>query len=501
MTPGIDAAPPGGIGARVVNAVLWRSGTQIVAQIAMWAATFFVIRLLNPADYGLFAMTQSVLVLLSLLNGQVFAGALVRAPTITNHEVRQVFGLLILLNVGIALAQVAAAPFAAAYFKHPIVARLLTVQALLYLATPFIVLPGALLARAMDFRKQSKVNLISAAVGALTSIGGALAGLGVWTLVFAPLALIWTRAIGMTIAARLLVWPSFRLAGASGTVLFGGAMLLSDFLWLIQTQADIYIGGRAMDPHRLGLYTTSLFLAQIVTAKFIPPLNEVAFTAYARLQGDAGSPARAFEKSLRIIMVLALPFYFGLAITAQPFVLTMLGPKWGEAVPIVAILALAMPFVTLQILLPPATTALGHTRIQVWASAAGAVIMPLAFVIGVRGGPTGMAWSWLIAFPLLTLFTARIALPIIGTSAGGMLRAILPALTAATGMAIVVGLADTVLTVPSPAERLAILVAIGIAVYAGLALLVARPVLLEIWALFRRQAPARLDQAAMADIA
>ena len=33
--------------------------------------------------------------------------------------------------------------------------------------------------------------------------------------------------------------------------------------------------------------------------------------------------------------------------------------------PIVAILALAMPFVTLQILFAPATTALGHTRIQV----------------------------------------------------------------------------------------------------------------------------------------
>ena len=232
---------------------MWRSGSQIVAQISMWASTFFVIRLLNPKDYGLFAMTQGVLVLLTLLNGQVFAGALIRAETITTRQVRQVFGLLILLNVGIALLQVAAAPLAARYFRHPIVAEMLTVQALLYLANPFIVLPGALLARAMDFHRQAKVNLVSAAVGALTSLTCALAELGVWTLVFAPLALIWTRAIGMTFAARRLVWPSFDLRGASATIWFGSAMLLSDLLWLIQTQADVFIGGRTMNPHRLGI--------------------------------------------------------------------------------------------------------------------------------------------------------------------------------------------------------------------------------------------------------
>src|SRR5882762_8123260 len=144
MATPIAAAAPADIGSRVVKAVMWRSGSQIVAQISMWASTFFVIRLLNPGDYGLFAMTQSVLVLLSLLNGGGFAGALVRAETITTQDVRQVFGLLVALNVGIALLQVAAAPLAASYFKQPLVGELLVVQSLLYLANPFIVLPSAL---------------------------------------------------------------------------------------------------------------------------------------------------------------------------------------------------------------------------------------------------------------------------------------------------------------------------------------------------------------------
>ncbi len=228
-----------------------------------------------------------------------------------------------------------------------------------------------------------------------------------------------------------------------------------------------------------------MFLAQIVTSKFIPPLNEVAFTAYAKLQHDQASAARAFERSVGIIMLVALPFYFGLAVTAPAFVTTMLGPKWHDAIPVVAVLAIAMPFLTLQILFAPATTALGHTRIQIWSAAAGAVIMPIGFIAGIQWGVMGLAWSWLVAMPLLTAYTAWIAMPVLGTSAWRLFGAIRPALLAAGGMALVVMLADRLFPAGGPLLRLAALVALGGAVYAGLAWLSARHVVLETIAMLR----------------
>src|SRR3546814_19582021 len=65
-------------GSRVRSAVIWRSGSQILAQIITWASTLLVIRLLDPSDYGLFAMTQVVLSFLAFLNGWGFARALVQ---------------------------------------------------------------------------------------------------------------------------------------------------------------------------------------------------------------------------------------------------------------------------------------------------------------------------------------------------------------------------------------------------------------------------------------
>jgi hypothetical protein len=145
------------------------------------------------------------------------------------------------------------------------------------------------------------VNLISATAGALAALAGAYGGLGVWTLVLAPIVLFATRAIGMTWAARSLMWPSFDFRGAGAMARFGGLMAAGQMFWFVQSQADVFIAGRLFDPHTLGIYTTSLFLTQILVQKFVPALNEVAFSAYARMQDDAAGAATAFAKSVRDI--------------------------------------------------------------------------------------------------------------------------------------------------------------------------------------------------------
>src|SRR3546814_18652196 len=59
-------------GDRVRSAVIWRSGSQILAQLVTWSVTLVVIRLLDPADYGLFAMTQVIMSFLAFLHGWGF---------------------------------------------------------------------------------------------------------------------------------------------------------------------------------------------------------------------------------------------------------------------------------------------------------------------------------------------------------------------------------------------------------------------------------------------
>lgn len=475
-----------GLARQVRTAVLWRSGAQIAAQIVQWGATFLVIRILTPADYGLFAMTGVVMAFMGMLEGHGLANGLIRQPHVTPMMIRQLLGMLIVVNAGLAAAQIALAPLAAAYYRQPDVAALLRVQALMYLTTPFVALPAALLARAMDFRAQAMANMLAAVAAAGTALAGALAGWGVWTLVAAPLVLFSLRAVAMTWLARAFVRPSFDFRGAGHLARYGGVMALGQLFWFVQGQADVFVAGRTFSPHALGIYTTSLFLAQIFVAKFVPALNEVAFSAYARLQDDPAARALAFAKAVRIVMAAALPFYLGLAATAEPLVLAMLGEKWREAIPVVRLLALAMPFVTMQVLYQPACDAIGRPGISVRNGATGAAIMAAAFLLGVSAGATGLAAAWLAGAPLYLLMGSRRALPAIGARGREVLAAVRPPLSAALMMAAIVVAADHLSPPLAAVPRLILLVALGVASYAAALLAIARPLLRELAALARR---------------
>lgn len=487
--PPSQAAGEPGFAAQVRSGVIWKSGSQLIGQLVAWLSTFLVIRLLNPSDYGLAAMTGVILTFLDLFNGWGFASSLVRDETTDRHKIGQAFGMLILMNGALAAAQILAAPFAAAYFHQPMVADLLRVQAVFYLANPFNALGHALLMRRLEFRRQARVNLIAAALSAVTAVGCAIAGLGVWTLVAAPAMLWFARAAGYIVTAKLWqIRPRFAFEGAGTMLSYGAAMIGVQACWFVQSQADVFIGGRVLDPHGLGIYTTALFLTQILAAKFVPPLNEVAFAAYSRIQARPDMIQQAFLKSVRLIMLVALPFYFGLAVTAGPLVESFLGWKWLETAPLVPVLAMAMPIMTLQILFAPASNALGHPGMAVRTGLVGAVALPLAFLAGIQWGTQGLAWAWLGGMALLLAATVEMALPVIGVSRRALLGAVAPGLATSGVMAGIVWAADSALPATSAATRLAILVAIGIASYAALLFAFERPIVEEVRTLIR---PAR----------
>ncbi len=487
---------PEEFGNRVRSAVFWRSGTQILSQLISWGATLAVIRILEPSDYGLFAMTSVVLAFLNFLNGYGFASSIIQSEEVEPIQIRQAFGMLILLNVGLALLQLfVAAPLAAQYFHEPIVADLLRWQSLIYLATPFMVLPEALMSRNLEFKKPAIVNLTSAFTGAVVSLILAMNDYGVWTLVFAPIAIFWTRAICLVLATRFYIVPSFNFKGAGNMFSFGTLLLVSHGFWIVQSQSDIFIAGRAFDNHDLGLYAEALFLTQIFAAKFVPPLNEVAFPAYARLQNDRSALSYGFLKAVRLIMLISFPLYFGMAVTAVPLVETLMGPKWLEAAPLVAILSLAMPVMTLQILFHPALNALGLPHVTARNSIFGAIMMPLVYLFAIQYGASGLAWGWLCSFPMLLAFTYYQARGPIGINLSGLFASVWPGLSTATVMAAFVWVIENKLMLPFlgdiPAPlHLFLLGASGAIIYVGTLWLFARNTFTEVVDLiFKRKSP------------
>lgn len=472
---------------RVRSALAWRWGTQVIAQIITWSSTIAVVRLLEPTDYGLFAMAQVVLIALAFLNGQSFATSLIQASHVDERRIGQVFALLLILNGTLACVQFLIAPLAADYFTEPLVADMLRIQAVLFLAIPFSALPQELLARRLEFRKQGLVNVACAVAGASVALTLAWLGYGVWALVYAPIAMYFTRAIGLTLAARILVRPVFDFRGAGELFTFGGTLTLCQLLWIVQSQSDVVIAGRTFEPHDLGLYTEALFLTLIVTGRFLPPVNEVAFPSYSELH-KAGRPlAPYFLRTLRTVFLVTAPLYVGLSLVAGPGILLLFGEKWAEMAPIVAGLAVAMPFFALQIVCSPATNAMGLPRVYLTTSMIGAAVFPCLFLLGVRYGPMGLVEAWWVAAPTLLGATLLLTLPRIGLDLRTLARELAPIALACGIMALaVIGLREGVDEWP-PAFQLVALVPLGMAAYFACLWLVRPAYLHETWAMARHR--------------
>lgn len=482
-----ESGDDSGFGVRVRNAVAWRWGTQVLAQIITWTSTFAVVRLLDPSDYGLFAMTQVMLNALAFLNGYSFATSLIQADHIDKRRVGQVFGLLLIMNTCLAIAQFLLAPVAADYYGQPQVEAMLKVQAVIFLTTPFIALPSALLSRQIQFKNQGLVNLLCAVVGAGTALALAWLGHGVWALVYAPIAMFTVKALGLTISARLLVWPVFDFRGAGDIISFGGALTLCQLFWIVQSQSDILIAGRAFDVHDLGLYAEALFVTLIITARFLPPINEVAFPAYAELHKKGKPLAEPFLRTARTVILVTAPLYVGLALTADAAILTLFGPKWTEMAPIAAGLALAMPFFALQIVCSPATNAIGRPRIYVASSIVGAILFPCAFLWGISAGPMGLVHAWWVAAPGLLIATLMLTLPAINVRFCDLLTQLIPAIVGCAVMAATVSGAKLLTAGLFAPVELLCLAAIGGITYAATLWLIWPNVIRETWAMLRQR--------------
>jgi len=486
----VDEMPQGiaddsGFAARVRTAVAWRWGAQVAAQIITWTSTFLVVRLLDPTDYGLFAMSQVVVTALAFLNGQSFATSIVQTKRIDDRRVGQVFGMLLIANILLASIQFLFAPYAAAYFDEPIVAELLRVQAAIFLTIPFIAMPSVWLARELEFRKQGQANMASALIGAMTALFLAWLGWGVWALIYAGLSIFVSRAIGLMWAARFWIMPVFNPKGAWDLFTYGGTLTLCQLFWIVQSQSDVVIAGRLLDTYDLGLYTQALFLALIVTGRFVPPINEVALAAYCELHRGGKPLAPYFLKTVRLVMMVCAPVYIGLALTADHVIPVLMGEKWTGLIPIVAGLAAAMPAFALHLICSPVTNAMGRPKVYLFTSIAGAIIFPCMFLLQIDNGAMGLVHAWWVSAPLLCAITLTVTLPRLEITPFALIRAVMPVVLACAAMTTAVLGTERLILIENPFFALMRSACVGASIYAATFWFGYRGIVQETWALLR----------------
>jgi O-antigen/teichoic acid export membrane protein len=398
--------------------------------------------------------------------------AVVQYPEMNPRIAGQVFGLLLIVNGVIFLSLWLTSGWIAGFFNEARLAPVIQALAGQFLLGSLGVIPGAVLARRMDFRRKSWVELLRTVIAAGLTLLLAWLGYGVWALVGGNLANTLVTVIGLNWMAHYRYRPSFAFGGLRRVVHFGGFITLERLFSFLYSQSDVLIIGKLLGKETLGVYSVAMDLASLPMQKSMGLLNEVGFAAFARVQHDPRRVADHLGKVLRVMSFLIFPVFFGITAVAPEIVQVFLGLRWQSVELPLQLLSAVIPLRMLSSLMVPALQGIGRSDINVGNVLIACAIMPVAFLLGSRWGLPGVALAWVMAYPVVFLITLGRVLPVLHIDARNFWRWIRAPLFTSLVMGAAVVLLRNLPAIRSlpPPLLLLLLVTTGAGVYLSMAL-------------------------------
>jgi teichuronic acid exporter len=398
-----------------LSGVRWTVSARVLIQLITWPSTIIVMRLLNPRDYGLVAMSTVVIEFLSMFGDPGLAAGLVQTEVLRTDTSRTASGLIGLINVLLLGILLLTAPSIAAWYHEPALTPVMRVASLSLLIVAIATVPQAHLVRSLRFREMALAMIAGSVAASLATILCAILGLGVWSLVLGALVLSAVRSIVIIAYNGSVVWPDFSrgFEPVRHLMHFSMHMLSNRILWYCSMNLDVLVLGRMVHSTELGSYSVGATLAAIPGDKAMDAVNRVSFPTLSRLRTQRTQFNYTYERILRMLALYGFLVTWGLAAVAPEFVHVVLSDKWRFAVIPLAMLSLAAPIRMLTTLQNTMNNAAGVPQASTKVLGLTCLMLPIGILIGARlAGINGAAVSCVVVYAIVffvsTLYTCRV---------------------------------------------------------------------------------------------
>ncbi len=447
---------------------IWNFLTYGLSKGAVLLTTSVLARLLTKEDFGLVAVGVIAINYLSVVKDLGLGMALIQRRDDINEAANTVFTINIVLGFALSLIVIPLAPFFAAYFEEPMVANVLRWLGASFAINAIGSVHINLLMRNLDYRRKFIPDMGNTIVKGVISIGLAIAGFGVWALVYGQL-------IG-AIASVLLVWivmpwrPRLTINKniASQLFKFGASVTGVSVLSVIADNLGYIIIGKVFGIAALGIFSIAYRLPEMLLIGNLWVMTSVIFPVFSSIQDKPDELRRGFLASIRLVQLVALPICFGLLLAAEPIVRVIFGEQWLETIPLIRILSMFALVYSIGYHVGDLYKAIGRPDISLKLSIMGIAITVPALLIGSQYGLTGFAWGYLAAISLDQIISLYIAKRLIKVSIWDMAKEIRPAAQAVLVMIPVTAITLHLSKDTPPLFQLLIVVLSGATSYLGI---------------------------------
>lgn len=470
------------------SAAYWLLGSNLLINLLTWLVTIMVARILTPEDYGLFGLTTVVTSLFMMLNEIGLGAAIIQKKDLTEADLNGSFWLLIGINFLLYAVVFFSAPFLGQFFEEEGIVILIRSVGICLVLGGLYKIPYALLTKEMRFKERTFADIVAKIIGSLVTIVSALAGFGVWSLVFGYISQDSARLICLFYFSGWLPNRMGDFKKAGQMMFFGSNVLMTSLLWYIYSNSDYLIAGKMMGKEMLGYYTFAFQLASLPLERLVAYIGQIIFPYFSKLQDQTELLKAKYLQGIRFTLLISAPVFIGICLVADNAVILFLTEKWAPMIIPFQLLATIGILRTLAIFNNNLALAKGEAVLVMTNALLMTMIMPVCFYIGVKnGGIVGLALVWVIVFPFLFVVTTWRIIRIIDLSFFEYLKNVKTALITTLIMAGAVLIVKSMTSnMHFPAVEMAVHVTVGVIVYVAVLNFVFRRDFNEIKGFFKK---------------
>jgi len=359
----------------------------------------FLARLLSPGEYGIVGMLAIFSLIAGNLQDSGFGVALINIKDIKHEDYNSVFWF----NIGVSLLLYAVlftcAPLIAAFYHQPCLTSLSRFLFLGFIFSAIGIVPNAVLTRDLRVKEKAIVSLTALVVSGTVGVVMAINGFSYWSLATQQVLYNVVICIGRYFFARWMPTLRVTFEPVKRMFVFSYKVLITTILTTINNNVLTVVFGRLFPAASVGDFTQANKWNTMANQLVSNTVAQVAQPVLTRINDDHERQRRVFGKMLRFTAFMAFPAMFGLALIAPQFILSAIGEKWMNSIPLLQILCISGAFIPLYTVYQNLFLSLGKSDIYMWLSI-GQIIMMLIAVLACHSmGITAMV----IAFACITI--------------------------------------------------------------------------------------------------
>lgn len=386
---------------QLLGGVAWSAGARTISQLATWAISLLVARLLTPGDFGVVSAATAYLGLVALITEFGLRTAVVSQRDLPEEYIAQLGGLALGLGLCAWAITAALSPFIAHFLDIKELTRVLPVLGLATAFSSLNALPFALLQKQLRFRTLANVEVFKTLTSALILLALAWLDFGYWSLVLNEVVAIILTCVVLYMLVRYRIAVP-RRAQLSSSLRISRQVLIARVGWYTYSNADFAIVARTAGKQSLGDYSMAWNLTTMPSQKIAGMIMGVTAGIFASVQNELPELQRYFLRISEFLSILLVPATIGLGLVAPELVLVVLGKQWVNAAPLITYLSLATAIRSIGPVCSQVLLARLRADVEMRYTLLSAIILPLGFLLASRYGVGAVALSWsVMSVPLV----------------------------------------------------------------------------------------------------